>query len=54
VLVLVRLSGRGKISGLNIVDTGAKGAELWHVHDGEVIRLVLYWYRDQAFADLGL
>jgi ketosteroid isomerase-like protein len=32
----------------------ARGAELWHVRDGKVIRLVMYWHRDEAFADLGL
>jgi ketosteroid isomerase-like protein len=53
VLVLVRLSGRGKASGLDIEQTGATGAEVWHVRDGKVIRLVLYWYREQALADLG-
>ncbi|HWG09103.1 MAG TPA: nuclear transport factor 2 family protein [Solirubrobacteraceae bacterium] len=54
VLVLVRLSGRGKASGLEIEETQADGAEVWHVRDGKVIRLVLYWHRDQALADLGL
>jgi ketosteroid isomerase-like protein len=54
VLVLVRLRGRGKASGLKIEDTDARGAELWHVRDGKVIRLVMYWHRDEALADLGL
>jgi hypothetical protein len=54
VLVLVRLSGRGKVSGLDIQATQATGAEVWHVEGGEVVRLVLYWSSDQALADLGL
>jgi ketosteroid isomerase-like protein len=54
VLVLVRLSGRGKASGLDIEETQAKGAQVWQVREGQVIRLVLYWHRDQALADLGL
>ena len=54
VLALVRLSGRGKTSGLEIADTHAQGAEVWHVRDGTVTRLVMYWDRDHALADLGL
>jgi ketosteroid isomerase-like protein len=54
VLVLVRLSGRGKSSGLEIEQTGATGAQVWHVRDGRVVRLVLYWHRAEALADLGL
>ncbi len=53
-LVLVRLSGRGKTSGLDIREVQAKGAEIWRVRDGKVIRLVMYWDRDRALADLGL
>ncbi|HEX4188904.1 MAG TPA: nuclear transport factor 2 family protein [Solirubrobacteraceae bacterium] len=54
VLVLVQLSGRGKASGLEIGDTDARGAEIWHVSDGRVTRLVMYWHRDDALAALGL
>jgi ketosteroid isomerase-like protein len=54
VLVLVRLSGRGKISGLRIEDMGGLGAEVWHVRAGRVVKLLMYWYREQALADLGL
>lgn len=54
VLVLVRLSGRGKVSGLEIADTGAEGAEVWHIRDGAVARLHMYWDRDRALTDLGL
>jgi ketosteroid isomerase-like protein len=54
VLVLVRLSGRGKVSRFEIDDAAARGAEVWHLRDGKVTRLEMYWHRDQAFADLGL
>jgi ketosteroid isomerase-like protein len=55
VLVLVHASGRGKLSGLEVAQMQPKGgAILFRVGDGKVTRLVVYWDRDQAFADLGL
>ena len=54
VLVLSRYSGRGKTSGLELGQTGAKAATLFHIRDGKVTRFVGYWDRDRAFADLGL
>ena len=53
-LVLFRHIGRGKTSGLEIGKTGAKGASVVHVRDGKVTRLVHYFERERAFADLGL
>src|SRR5712691_7098278 len=50
VLVFSHLSGRGKTSGLEV---GQKGAELFHIRDGKVTRLVTYWDRKRALADLG-
>ncbi|MEK6328714.1 MAG: nuclear transport factor 2 family protein [Actinomycetota bacterium] len=54
VLVLMRFSGRGKTSGLEVGDIQMKGANLFHVRGGKVTRLVLYWDRERAFADVGL
>jgi ketosteroid isomerase-like protein len=54
VLVLDSFSGRGKTSGLEVGETQTKGALLFHLRRGKVVRLVAYWNRERAFADLGL
>jgi ketosteroid isomerase-like protein len=54
VLVLVRWSGRGKTSGLELDQMRAKGAALFHISAGRVTRQVVYFDRERAFADLGL
>jgi ketosteroid isomerase-like protein len=54
VLVLASYSGRGKRSGLELQRMGAEGAWLFHLRDGKVTRLVRYWDRERALADLGL
>ena len=54
VLVLMHFSGRGKTSGLEVGHIQIKGANLFHLRDGKVMRLVTYWHRELAFADLGL
>jgi ketosteroid isomerase-like protein len=54
VLVLMHFSGRGKTSGVEVGDIHMKGANVFHVRGGKVTRLVLYWDRERAFADLGL
>ena len=51
VLVLMRLSGRGRTSGMDVGDLVMKGVNLFHVRDGKVTRLVLYWDRERALAD---
>jgi ketosteroid isomerase-like protein len=51
VLVLSRMIGRGKGSG---VEVDQRRASLFHVRDGKVTRLVFYWDRDRALADLRL
>jgi ketosteroid isomerase-like protein len=54
VLVLDHRSGRGKTSRLEIGQLGARGAMLFHVRGGKVTKLVLYFDRENALADLGL
>jgi ketosteroid isomerase-like protein len=55
VLVLTQASaGRGKTSGLELSQMTAKGANVFHIRDGKVTRLVLYFEGDHALADLGL
>ncbi len=46
--------GRGKTSGLQIGQFASQGADLFHISDRKVTRLILYWRSDRAFADLGL
>jgi ketosteroid isomerase-like protein len=54
ILALVLFSARGKASGLEVGEMRAKGAALFELRDGKVTRLVTYWDRAHALADLGL
>lgn len=54
VLVLQRFSARGKRSGLEVEQIQTNGASLFHIRGGKVTRVVRYWDRDGALADLGL
>jgi ketosteroid isomerase-like protein len=54
VLVFIHASGRGKTSGLDLAQLSKAAACLFEIRDGKVIRLVNYWNRDRALADLGL
>jgi ketosteroid isomerase-like protein len=54
VLVFLRNEGRGKGSGIAIDGISARSANVFTVSGGKVTRLELYWYRDDALADLGL
>jgi ketosteroid isomerase-like protein len=56
VLVLVRARGRGKTSGVDLGDAtrGTRGATMFHIRDGKVTRLDVYFYVERALADLGL
>jgi ketosteroid isomerase-like protein len=54
VLVFTRLTGRGKTSGMDLGQMRAEGASLFQLSDGRVTRLVRYYDRARALADLGL
>jgi ketosteroid isomerase-like protein len=54
VLVLFKLSGRGKRSGLELEQLGAQSATLYYIRDGKVIKVITYWNRERALAELGL
>jgi ketosteroid isomerase-like protein len=54
VLVPYRQSGRGKTSGLDLGQIQSNAAMLFHICDGKVTSIVIYFDRDRALADLGL
>ena len=54
VLVLMQHGGYGKASGLGDAQLKTEGANVFHIRNGQVVRLVLYWHRNRALADLGL
>jgi hypothetical protein len=54
VLVLIRLHGRGKASGLELGHLRSERANLFHVRGGKVTRLTVYSSRERALVDLGL
>lgn len=54
VLVLYHHRGRGKTSGLEIDAVSAQAAQVVHVREGKVTRIVVYFARDRALAVLGL
>jgi ketosteroid isomerase-like protein len=51
VLVLAKFRGRGKTSGAQITH---HAAEVFEIRDGKVTRIVVYFDRSRALADLGL
>lgn len=54
VLVLFHFSARGKRSELEAGQIRTRGAQLFHICDGKVTRLVQYLNREHALAELGV
>jgi ketosteroid isomerase-like protein len=54
ILVLFRFSARGKTSEMDLGQVQAEVANLLVLRDNKVTRLVTYWDRDRALADLGI
>jgi ketosteroid isomerase-like protein len=54
-LAFTRASGRGKASGLDLGQIRARDrADVLHIREGKVTKLVTYADRDRGLADLGL
>ena len=53
-IALTRNTGRGKTSGLEVGQIATRGANVFDIHGGKATRLVAYFNRDSALADLGL
>jgi ketosteroid isomerase-like protein len=54
VLVLLHATARGRASGADVRQTRARGANVFHLHDGKVSRLDVYFDSQRASGDLGL
>ena len=54
ILAVMQFSGRGKASGLDVAQVRGKGANVFQIRGGKVIKLAIYWDIERALADLGL
>jgi hypothetical protein len=51
VLILAEFNAREKVSGLKLDQACKKGVSVFHVRDGKVTRLLLYFDAERALAD---
>jgi ketosteroid isomerase-like protein len=56
ILVHIHNHGRGRTSGMEISELMGKGegANIWFIRQGTVVKVIMYWDRARALADLGL
>jgi ketosteroid isomerase-like protein len=54
VLVLIRQHGCGKTSGMELSGMGTQAANVLHIRKGRTVKMVIYWNRDRALADVRL
>lgn len=54
VLVSFYCTGRGKTSGVELAQLGVDGATLFAAHNGKITRIVQYFEKSHALADLGM
>jgi hypothetical protein len=54
VLVLCHFIARGRTSGMDIEQLRTTGANVFYLREGMVVKLVIYFDRRHALADLGL
>ena len=54
ILTLGRFTARGKGSGIDLATLAPRGANVFTVRDGRVVKLALYFDPARALADLGL
>lgn len=54
ILVTYHFSARGRVSGVEAGLLHTQGATLFHLHAGRVTRIVQYFNRETAFAEVGL